>query len=200
MSNISKRELNKQLIRARLLSAGFSLFQAKGFDNVSIDEIAEEAKVARSTFFNYFPGKEDLLCELALQGIARFADDLEQLKSEPSVVKRVVQAITNLISESFKYLNISWRVILETMKRPAMPDSPIERFYALLEPLIVEGQQSGELRGDAQPNEIAREIFGIILAELYYFYTRGETSVEMGEPDISINIRMIMHGIAGDKV
>lgn len=36
------------------------LFVERGFENVSVAEIAQEAAVARKTVFNYFPRKEDL--------------------------------------------------------------------------------------------------------------------------------------------
>ncbi|MFE3288284.1 TetR/AcrR family transcriptional regulator, partial [Streptomyces sp. NPDC059233] len=37
------------------------LFLSRGFDDVSIVEIAEEAEVSKRTLFTYFPTKEDLV-------------------------------------------------------------------------------------------------------------------------------------------
>jgi AcrR family transcriptional regulator len=39
-------------------AAALALFEARGFDAVSVSDIAAAANVARGTFFNYFPDKE----------------------------------------------------------------------------------------------------------------------------------------------
>lgn len=37
------------------------MFEERGFDNVSVAEVAESAEVSKMTVFNYFPVKEDLV-------------------------------------------------------------------------------------------------------------------------------------------
>src|SRR5262245_25977598 len=52
----------KKLETARAVrQAAIDLFLARGFDDVSVAEIAEAAKFSKMTVFNYFPAKEDLL-------------------------------------------------------------------------------------------------------------------------------------------
>lgn len=43
--------------RGQISDIGIELFAAKGFDETSVDEIAEAAGIARRTFFRYFPSK-----------------------------------------------------------------------------------------------------------------------------------------------
>jgi len=43
--------------RGELSDLGIELFASKGFDETSIDDIAEAAGIARRTFFRYFPSK-----------------------------------------------------------------------------------------------------------------------------------------------
>lgn len=57
--NGAKQRLFKRL----LVETAIELFEAKGFDAVTIAEIAEKAGIARRTFFLYFPAKEDLLIQ-----------------------------------------------------------------------------------------------------------------------------------------
>ncbi|WP_433606680.1 mycofactocin system transcriptional regulator [Prescottella agglutinans] len=43
--------------RDRIAAVGIDLFAARGFDDTSVDDIAEAAGIARRTFFRYFPSK-----------------------------------------------------------------------------------------------------------------------------------------------
>ncbi|MFD0343838.1 TetR/AcrR family transcriptional regulator [Streptomyces sp. NPDC127117] len=58
---MSLRERKKLQTRRRLLAAATELFAERGFDKVSVAEIAEAAEVSKMTVFNYFAGKEDLV-------------------------------------------------------------------------------------------------------------------------------------------
>ena len=49
-----------------LLDAAEKLIAQKGFDRVTIDEIAETADLAKGTFYNYFDDKNEIAKEMAL--------------------------------------------------------------------------------------------------------------------------------------
>jgi AcrR family transcriptional regulator len=55
------RDRKKAATRQMISNVATHLFVERGFENVSVDEIAREAAVARKTVFNYFPRKEDLV-------------------------------------------------------------------------------------------------------------------------------------------
>lgn len=55
------RERKKIETRRRLLEQATKLFAERGFDQVSVAEIAEAADVSKMTVFNYFDSKEDLV-------------------------------------------------------------------------------------------------------------------------------------------
>jgi AcrR family transcriptional regulator len=55
------RELKKQRTHSAISDAAIALFLERGFENVSITQIAEAAEVSRRTLFAYFPTKEDLV-------------------------------------------------------------------------------------------------------------------------------------------
>jgi AcrR family transcriptional regulator len=54
------RESKKQHTRERIASEAMRLFATRGFDHVTVAEVAEAAEVSEKTVFNYFPTKEDL--------------------------------------------------------------------------------------------------------------------------------------------
>ncbi|GIH51559.1 hypothetical protein Mro03_67380 [Microbispora rosea subsp. rosea] len=55
------RELKKNQTRQLIADTANALFRARGFDEVTVDEIAAAAQVSKKTVFNHFPTKEDLV-------------------------------------------------------------------------------------------------------------------------------------------
>jgi AcrR family transcriptional regulator len=55
------RERKKEQTRQRIAAAALRLFSERGFDAVTVNDIAEAAEVAKATLFAYFPTKESLV-------------------------------------------------------------------------------------------------------------------------------------------
>jgi AcrR family transcriptional regulator len=55
------RERKKLETARRIIRTAIALFVERGFDNVSVQEIADAAYVSKMTVFNYFGSKEDLV-------------------------------------------------------------------------------------------------------------------------------------------
>lgn len=60
-----RRDRRKRLTRTRIGECGWELFATRGFDEVTVAEIADLADVAVGTVFNYFPTKEAILFDRA---------------------------------------------------------------------------------------------------------------------------------------
>ncbi|MCX4695582.1 TetR/AcrR family transcriptional regulator [Streptomyces sp. NBC_01408] len=72
MDNTTGLRENKKLrTRRRLAATALELFLERGFDAVSVADVAAAAEVSKPTLFRYFPSKEDLVLD-------RFADHQDE--------------------------------------------------------------------------------------------------------------------------
>jgi AcrR family transcriptional regulator len=77
---VGLRERKKRQMRQHIFEAARALFERKGFDKVSVAEVARAADVSEVTVFNYFPTKEDLF----YGGMQFFEEELiESVRSRP---------------------------------------------------------------------------------------------------------------------
>jgi len=78
---VGLRERKKEQTRQRIARAAHRLFGERGFDGVTVAEVARAAEVAEATLFNYFPTKEDLF----YSGLEAFGDELvDRVRSRPA--------------------------------------------------------------------------------------------------------------------
>jgi AcrR family transcriptional regulator len=68
------RERRKQEARQAISGTAMALFEARGFDEVTISQVADAAGVSKMTVTNYFPRKEDLVFDRAEAIIRSLAD------------------------------------------------------------------------------------------------------------------------------
>ncbi|MCD9624316.1 TetR family transcriptional regulator [Rhabdothermincola salaria] len=90
------RERNRERNRAELAAAALQLFTERGFDEVTVDDIAEAAGVSRRTFFRYFESKEDAVLPYEEERIDQLREALAQRPAHETVlatIRRVTTAI-----------------------------------------------------------------------------------------------------------
>ena len=105
MSTLPDRRTRKRLaMRQAISDAATQLFLTRGFDNVTVDEIAEAADVGRMTVFNHFPRKEDLFFDLDEAARELLRDALRRRAADTSPVETLRLFLHRLIAEESRYL------------------------------------------------------------------------------------------------
>jgi len=89
MAQATLRERKKAATRLQLMTVALRLFETKGFDGTTVEEIAAAADVAPRTFFRYFPTKLDVLFADHPEEIALLRDTLADRPSDEAIIDTV---------------------------------------------------------------------------------------------------------------
>jgi AcrR family transcriptional regulator len=154
------RERKKRQTRETIAQAAMELFMARGFDEVTVADVARAADVSQKTVFNYFPTKEDLVL---VGGQERRAALIEAIRSRPpgaSLVKPFRNATTDFI-DAVERGPVD--PIVAVPRLVAGSRTLRERLFlgweeeaATLSPLIAEETQAAD--GDLVPAVVARAL------------------------------------------
>ena len=93
------RERRKALTASELEAAAYRLFGERGFDNVTVDDIAVEADVSRRTFFRYFASKEDVLLADHFVQLARLREAMDARPDDEPIVTALRNSVLSLTSD-----------------------------------------------------------------------------------------------------
>jgi AcrR family transcriptional regulator len=92
------RERKKRAARETIAATARRLFAERGFDAVTVAEVAAAADVSHKTVFNYFATKEDLAFAGREEGIAQFVTAIAERPTTSSILD-VFRAITHTVLE-----------------------------------------------------------------------------------------------------
>ncbi len=133
--------------RQRIIDTASRLFYTQGYNSTGINQIIEEAKVAKASLYQYFPSKEDLLAEYLDNTALSTGIALNKMAARYNSPKEKVMAIFDFILrftksaefEGCNFLNVVSEVptdnvrIREIIKK--QKDSIKELFAEILQPI-----------------------------------------------------------------
>jgi AcrR family transcriptional regulator len=174
------RERKKQQTRQLLSETARRLFSERGFEQVSIAEIAREADVSEQTVFNYFPSKEDLV----YSGLETFEEQLLAAIRERPAGQTVIAALGEFILEprgllaaeddaAARELIAVTRMIAASPALLAREQQIFARYTDTLAHLIAD--EAGARAGDLRPYVAANALIGVHRALIAHVRKRLES-------------------------
>jgi AcrR family transcriptional regulator len=89
MASTGLRELKKARTFRHIADTAARLFAERGYENVTVTDVAREAEVAEQTVYNYFPTKEQLVTDRDQQVRERLSD---LIRSRPPAITAAAAA------------------------------------------------------------------------------------------------------------
>jgi AcrR family transcriptional regulator len=92
MQKRTKREVVAEFRCAEILDAARAVFSKRGFNDVTVDEIAAEAGLAKATVYQYFPSKQDIYLAALRVGVHQLLERTETAMSAAGGARAKIEA------------------------------------------------------------------------------------------------------------
>jgi AcrR family transcriptional regulator len=157
------------------------VFRVRGYDATSMEDLARAAGVTKPAFYHHVGGKEELLS----RGLTKALDALFAMLEEPeartgtasSRLRHIIRRIVELEDELLAPVTVLLRSRGTTeVERQALVRR--RSFDAQVAALIAEGQNEGSLRGDIDPNLMARLVIGMATWVIEWYHPAGRWTLD----------------------
>jgi AcrR family transcriptional regulator len=209
---LSRKEREKIQRRNEIIDAAEKRFFQKGYENVTMDEIAQDLELSKPTLYLYFENKDALFLEVTVRGMTLLKDEFEAAVAREKTGKAKTMAFINaFLNYSRKHPDF-YNLLMETRTRKhELKNLKLEgarRFdelslatMTLLRDSITLGVKDGTLRQNLEPLQTVVFIITACEAvlqrtpELEYL-VRNNISLEQY---LEYSVEVIMRGIAAKE-
>ncbi|MQA82532.1 MAG: TetR family transcriptional regulator [Streptosporangiales bacterium] len=178
---IARRERNATWLERRdqLLAAAAEAFQAKGFQAVSMSDIAARLGSDRASVYYYFASKQEIFLALVEQAVRANVELIEAVAAtdEPATarLRRAIEALAESYERHYPYLHL---YVQEDMRQ--LSESPDEthlrelgdRYDEAIMTIARDGVESGEFRPEVDAHMLRFAVLGA-LNWTHRWYTPG---------------------------
>ncbi|CDQ40348.1 MULTISPECIES: TetR/AcrR family transcriptional regulator [Virgibacillus] len=166
-----------------IIQAAEKVFAAKGFENTTMQDIADEENIGIATVFRYFPKKEKLIVAVAITVVEKYIPVFESFASMNGTCIEKLEAMFDFFTSEIQYEKLENTQLLEVFKSYAsLQSEPLEdikayntsqaKISSILAAIIEEGKQDGSIRTDISVHDVLTTItntFGLFSRKLLLY-------------------------------
>jgi AcrR family transcriptional regulator len=164
--NVGLRQRKKLKTKAAIQKEALRLFLEKGFDGTTIEEIAAAVEISPSTFFNYFPTKEEVVFQDELDPLILAAFNAEPASEQPlTAIRHAVMAVfTQLTPEQNRLMRQRIALMSST---PSLRAAMLAQFADLVNQIAqLMAGRVGRPASDFAVRNLAGALLGVMMAAL----------------------------------
>ncbi|MGH3263639.1 MAG: TetR/AcrR family transcriptional regulator [Trebonia sp.] len=186
--------MDKPTARDRLAQAAFDLFNERGYEQTTIDDIAERAGLGRATFFRHYRSKEDVIFPDHDRLLERVRDRLRST-GHGSALAATCDAVRLVLSHYLDEGDLARRRYVLTSAVPALRDREIvsvARYQRLFREYIAERMaERGAAAEDDVSAALQAELMAAAVASAHNHvlrrWLRGEAAEPLRELDAAMS-------------
>ncbi|MBE7095160.1 MULTISPECIES: TetR/AcrR family transcriptional regulator [Bacillus cereus group] len=162
------RETRKKELKELIFLKAVQLFQERGYENVTVQDITTACGIAKGTFFNYFPKKENILLFLGDSQIELWNESLKAYENVEHPKERIKLVLGNLLDRFTGHGDLMQHAVFEIIKSNYLVENEVRSIRQLqecLSSIIAEAKATGKLNSKWDIHIITSTIMST------YFYT-----------------------------
>ncbi|MFD8542761.1 TetR/AcrR family transcriptional regulator [Streptomyces sp. NPDC059649] len=156
------RERKKRQTRQRISETAIGLFVARGFDHVTIAEVAAAAEVSVNTLYNYYESKEDLVLPPDEASPQRLADMVRARQPGESAARAVLARLRDELRRRDRKIGLStgFAPVFEMMRAAPTLTARLEDLGRQMTDALtaVLAEETGAPPDDPTPRVVAGQI------------------------------------------
>ena len=150
-------EAHRREVRGAILDTTAALVAEQGLRSVTMSQIAEETGIGRATLYKYFPGVEAILVAWHERQIASHLEQLSAVRDQEAGdagerLEAVLEAYALISRESHGHHDTELVAFLHRDEQVARAKQQVRD---MIRELLNEGAETGDLRDDVAPEELA---------------------------------------------
>jgi TetR/AcrR family transcriptional regulator, fatty acid metabolism regulator protein len=165
------RQERGQATRQKLVDAAVELFERKGYNRVTVDDICRKAGVSKGAFYGHFESKDQALLEEYLKVDEFYREMLPRVLEEKTFIDRgrayVRLALKYIAGQGKMVIKVAYSSQIAPGRKASPIASTDRALYTIAEAMAREAVESGELRRDLDPGEVARMIIRSVRGLVY---------------------------------
>jgi AcrR family transcriptional regulator len=183
-----------------IIRAAIDLFRSKGYDDISINDIARKSSISKATFYKHFSDKEELFYECADRVFFDIDREFNELLNEKDVIKRL-SLRGSLFIKTHRHMIDMLQLVRGTSSGPEAKNRlKLNRIIAnLIDPIasdLEEGISQGVFK-KMNTHIVAHLLMGA--AEYGIYFCEGKSDLEIDQY-IDRGITLMMQGFMQDAV
>ena len=198
---LTRKQREREARRIEIINAAIQVFAEKGYDNATLEEIAQRAEFAKGTLYHYFNSKEELFLTLLFEGMDQFnklAVQAAQLTHLSSVerLKSFAYSLVEFYRDRELFVKITINEFVRIINLPREHYKEIidrrNAMVSIIGGIIEEGIKRGELT--ELSSHLAADIFMNLFRSIAFTNICNGKEI-FSEDDIELVLRIFFDGV-----
>lgn len=198
MSNI--REQKKRKTKKAIINAAIRLFDEKGYEKTSIEELAKEAGIGKGTIYTYFQTKSEIFFAFCEEQLEFVHGELAR-KTDPQAP--LIEQIMTVFMGEFLHVTHNREFGRFFMQQTLFPEERDKnrfeevdsKWLSLLFSIFQRAQDKNELRKDIDLLYLAGHFYALYVLVVSSWYS-GRIETEEVEPGMQLLFEQTLEGLA----